>query len=409
MMAKLGIEDLDLKGKRVLVRVDFNVPLDGDRRITDDTRIRAALPTIRYVIEHGGKAILVSHLGRPKGKRDPAYSLGPVAVRLFELLDQRVVFVDDCIGPGAKEAVKKMKDGDVVLLENLRFHPGEEAGDDAFARELAALADLYIDDAFGTAHRAHASMVGVTAYLDRSAAGFLLQKEIDYLGKALADPERPFIAILGGAKVSDKIKVIENLVRSVDSILIGGAMAYTFMKAIGVPVGASRVEEIIEDKKGMAIDVAGLVRGILEKAAARGVEVLLPIDHVVADRFSEDAAVRVVPRDGIAAGWMGMDIGPRTGRLYGDKIGKAGTVVWNGPMGVFEMKPFAAGTLAVARALAESSALSIIGGGDSVAAVNRSGLAGRITHISTGGGASLEFLEGKVLPGIAALTDGVAS
>ncbi len=404
-MAKLGIKDLDLKGRRVLVRVDFNVPLDESRRITDDTRIRAALPTIRYVIEHGGKAILISHLGRPKGKKDPKYSLAPVAVRLSELLDKKVLFVDDCIGPRVQEVVGKMKDGDVVLLENLRFYPGEEAGDDAFARELASLADVYIDDAFGTAHRAHASMVGVTSYIDRCAAGFLLQKEIDYLGKALTDPARPFIAILGGAKVSDKIKVIENLVRRVDSILIGGAMAYTFMKAIGVPVGDSRVEEIIEDKMGKTIDVTGLVREILKKADGRGVKVLLPIDHVVADRFSEDAAVRVVPRDGIESGWMGMDIGPQTARLYGEKIGKAGTVVWNGPMGVFEMKPFAAGTLAVARSLAESSALSIIGGGDSVAAVNRSGLADRISHISTGGGASLEFLEGKVLPGIAALSE----
>ncbi|MDP8214889.1 MAG: phosphoglycerate kinase [Candidatus Euphemobacter frigidus] len=404
-MAKLGIKDLKLAGKRVLIRVDFNVPLDSARRVTDDTRIKAALPTIRYVIEHGGRAILISHLGRPKGKKDLAYSLAPVALRLSELLHQNVGFLDDCIGPEVEEAVEKMKDGEVILLENLRFYPGEKEGDNQFARQLASLADVYIDDAFGTAHRAHASMVGVTAFIKQCAAGFLLQKEIEYLGRALEDPKRPFITILGGAKVSDKIKVIENLVGNVDSILIGGAMAYTFMKAIGIPVGASKVEKLIEDKKGNTIDVAELVREILEKAASRGVEVLLPVDHIEADRFAEDAEVKVVPGDGIEDGWMGMDIGPETCRFYSEKIKKAGTVVWNGPMGVFEMKPFAAGTLAIARSLAESSAVSIIGGGDSVAAVNQSGLADRITHISTGGGASLEFLEGKVLPGIAALTE----
>ena len=404
-MAKLGIEDLDLRGKRVLIRVDFNVPFDSDRRITDDTRIRAALPTVRYVIEHGGRAILISHLGRPKGKRDPAFSLAPVADHLSELLHRDVVFVDDCIGPEVEEAVDRMKDGDVILLENLRFHSGEKAGDESFARELASLGDVYIDDAFGTAHRGHASMVGVTAYIDQCAAGFLLQKEIEYLDQALEDPKRPFVAILGGAKVSDKIKVIENLIRRVDAILIGGAMAYTFMKATGVPVGASKVEEEIEDGKGPIIDVAGLVREILDQAAFRGVEVLLPVDHIEADRFSEDADVRIVPRDGIEDGWMGMDIGPETARLFARKIKGAGTVVWYGPMGVFEMKPFAGGTLAVVKALAGSDAVSIIGGGDSVAAANRSGLADRITHISTGGGASLEMLSGKVLLGIAALTD----
>ena len=404
-MAKLGIEDLELKGKRVLIRVDFNVPLDQDRRITDDTRIKAALPTIRYVIEHGARAILVSHLGRPKGKKDPAFSLAPVAVHLSELLHREVEFVDDCIGPKVEAAVEGMKDGDVLLLENLRFYPGEKAGDDDFSRQLASLGEVYIDDAFGTAHRAHASMVGVTSYIDQCAAGFLLQKEIEYLGHELEDPRRPFVAILGGAKVSDKIQVIENFIARVNTIMIGGAMAYTFLKAMGVPVGSSKVEEVIEDKKGNSIDVSLLVRDILAKSAAQGVEILLPEDHIEADRFAADAEIKIVPRDGIEDGWMGMDIGPETSRIYSEKIKEAGTVVWNGPMGVFEMKPFAGGTMAIAQALAESDAVSIIGGGDSVAAVNQSGLADKITHISTGGGASLEMLSGKVLPGIAALSD----
>jgi len=404
-MNKLGIKDLKLKGKRVLIRVDFNVPLDQDRMITDDTRIKAALPTIRYVIESGGRAILISHLGRPKGKKVPAFSLAPAAVRLSELLQHQVEFIDDCIGPKVKAAVNEMKDGDVLLLENLRFYPGEKAGDDDFARELAALGEVYIDDAFGTAHRAHASMVGVTKYIEQCAAGFLLQKEIEYLGDELEDPQRPFIAILGGAKVSDKIQVIENFIARVNSILIGGAMAYTFLKAMGVPVGSSKVEEEIEDKKGNTIDVAGLVRDILAKADSQGVEILLPADHIEADRFAADAEIKTVLRDGIEDGWMGMDIGPETIRIYSEKVKKAGTVVWNGPMGVFEMKPFAGGTMAVAQALAESDAVSIIGGGDSVAAVNQSGLADKISHISTGGGASLEMLSGKVLPGIEALSD----
>jgi phosphoglycerate kinase len=404
-MTKLGIENLELKGKRVLIRVDFNVPLDQERRITDDTRIQAALPTVKYVINHGGRAILISHLGRPKGKKDPDFSLAPVAVHLSDLLHQDVKFIDDCIGPKVEDAVREMKDGDVILLENLRFYPGEKAGDEDFARKLASLGDIYIDDAFGTAHRAHASMVGVTAFIDECAAGFLLQKEIEYLGDELEDPKRPFVAILGGVKVSDKIQVIKNFIARVDSILIGGAMAYTFLKAMGIPVGSSKVEEVIEDKKGNTIDVAELVRDILGKAEARGVEILLPIDHIEADRFSEDADIKTVPREGIEAGWMGMDIGPETIRLFSEKIEGAGTVVWNGPMGVFEMKPFAEGTMAIARALAQAPAISIIGGGDSVAAVNQSGLADKITHISTGGGASLEMLSGKVLPGIEALSD----
>jgi phosphoglycerate kinase len=404
-MKKLGIQDLDLKGKRALVRVDFNVPLDESGRITDDTRIRAALPTIRRIMEEGGKAILVSHLGRPKGKPDPAFSLAPAARRLSELLGRKVTFVDDCVGGKVRSAVEKMEEGDVILLENLRFHPGEKAGDDAFAEQLAEPADLYIDDAFGTAHRGHASMVGVAAHLQPAAAGFLLQKEIEYLGAVLSDPRRPLVAILGGAKVSDKITVIESLIEKVDSLLIGGAMAYTFLQADGVPVGASKVEEEVEGEGGETIKLTDLVRDILRRAEQRGVEVLLPVDHLAADRFAADAAVEIVPRDGIKAGWLGMDIGPETARIYGEKIREAGTVFWNGPMGVFEMKPFAAGTMAIARALADSSAVSIVGGGDSVSAVNLSGVADRITHVSTGGGASLEFLEGKTLPGLAALTD----
>ena len=404
-MPKLFIEDLDLKGKRVLIRVDFNVPLDDDKRITDDTRIRAALPTIRYVASRGGKAILMSHLGRPDGKRDGAFSLAPVASRLSELLGKPVAFADDCVGEKAASAVARLKGGDVLLLENLRFYPGEEAGDEAFARSLASLGDVYIDDAFGTAHRPHASMVGVTKFLPQAAGGYLLKKEIDYLGQAVGNPSHPFIAILGGAKVSDKIKVIKNLLDRVDELLIGGAMAYTFLKAQGIAVGSSKVEGVITDKKGRRIDVPALVQEILGKAAAKKVTILLPLDHVAAERFAADAATKIVPRDGIPDNWMGMDIGPKTTEAFAREIAKAKTVLWNGPMGVFEMKPFAAGTMAVARALADSRAVTIVGGGDSVAAVNQSGVADKITHISTGGGASLEFLEGKVLPGIAALTD----
>ena len=404
-MSKLFIEDLDLKGKRVLIRVDFNVPLDGSGGITDDTRIRAALPTIRYTVARGGKANLMSHLGRPDGKRDPAASLAPAAVRLSELLGKPVAFAEDCVGDKAAAAVAGMRDGDVLLLENLRFHPGEEAGDESFAQKLAVLGEVYVDDAFGTAHRAHASMVGVAGLLPQAASGYLLRKEIDYLGRAVENPARPFVAILGGAKVSDKIKVIKNLLDRVDALLIGGAMAYTFLKASGVSVGASKTEGVITDKKGRRIDVPALVREILAKAAAKKARILLPVDHVVAARFAADAPSRIVPRDGIPEGFLGMDIGPETVRLFSAEIARAKTVLWNGPMGVFEMAPFAAGTFAVARAMAASSAVTIVGGGDSVAAVNESGVADKITHISTGGGASLEFLEGKVLPGIAALTD----
>ncbi|MBN2190018.1 MAG: phosphoglycerate kinase [Candidatus Aureabacteria bacterium] len=404
-MAKLFIEDLDVKGKKVLIRVDFNVPLDDNGNITDDTRIRAALPTIRYVMENGGKSILMSHLGRPKGQRNPKYSLEPVAKRLSELLNKKVDFANDCIGNRVQMMVGQLKEGDILLLENLRFYPGEEKGDDSFAKELASLGDIYIDDAFGTAHRAHASMVGVTKHIKECAAGYLLKKEIDYLGQAVENPKRPFIAIMGGAKVSDKIKVIKNLIERVDSILIGGAMAYTFLKVKGISVGSSKVEEIIEDKKGNKIDVPNLVSEILKKAHARNVSILLPVDHVIGDKFGEDAKVKVVGEDEIEDGWMGLDIGPETIDLYSAKIKEAKTIIWNGPMGVFEMKPFSEGTMAIARALSESDAISIVGGGDSVSAVNKSGVSGKITHISTGGGASLEYLEGKELPGIAALTD----
>lgn len=404
-MAKLFIEDLNVKGKKVLIRVDFNVPLDDKQNITDDTRIRAALPTIKYVMDNGGKSILMSHLGRPKGQRNPKYSLEPVAKRLSELLDKKVDFASDCIGSRVQMMVGQLKEGDVLLLENLRFYPGEEKGDDSFAKELASLGDMYIDDAFGTAHRAHASMVGVTKHIKQCAAGYLLKKEIDYLGQAVENPKRPFIAIMGGAKVSDKIKVIKNLIEKVDSILIGGAMAYTFLKVKGIPVGSSKVEEIIEDKKGNKIDVPNLVSEILKKAHARNVSILLPVDHVIGDKFGEDAKVKVVGEDRIEDGWMGLDIGPKTIDLYSAKIKEAKTIIWNGPMGVFEMKPFSGGTMAIARALSESDAISIVGGGDSVSAVNKSGVSDKITHISTGGGASLEYLEGKELPGIAALTD----
>ncbi|MDD5644214.1 MAG: phosphoglycerate kinase [bacterium] len=404
-MGKLFIEDLDVKGKKVLIRVDFNVPLDEKKNITDDTRIRSALPTIEYVLRNGGKAILMSHLGRPKGQRNPKYSLEPVAERLSELLNKKVAFANDCIGVRVKMMVSQMKEGDVILLENLRFYPGEEKGDDSFAEELASLGDVYIDDAFGTAHRAHASMVGVTKHIKQCAAGYLLKKEIEYLGRAVENPGRPFIAVMGGAKVSDKIKVIKNLIEKVNSILIGGAMAYTFLKVRGIPVGSSKVEEIIEDKKGNKINVPSLISEILKKANARGVDILLPVDHIIGDKFAEDAAVKTVGEDKIKEGWMGLDIGPETVDLYSRKIKEAKTVIWNGPMGVFEMEPFSKGTMAIARALSESGAVSIVGGGDSVSAVNKSGVSGKITHISTGGGASLEYLEGKELPGIAALTD----
>jgi phosphoglycerate kinase len=393
-MAKMSVKDLqDLKGKRVFVRVDFNVPIK-DGKVDDDTRIRAAVPTIRLLTGKGARVVLASHLGRPK-KQEPQFSLAPVAAHLGKLLGAPVKTVKDCVGPEAEAAAKGLKDGEVLLLENVRYHKEEEANDPAFAKKLAALAEVYVNDAFGTAHRAHASTEGVARLLKPAVAGLLLEKEIAYFSKALSAPDRPFVAVLGGAKVSDKIGVIENLLGKVDALLVGGAMAYTFLKAQGVPVGASKVEE----------DKLELARGLVAKARERKVKLLLPTDHVAADRFAEDATAKLVPLDGIPAGWMGLDIGPATIKAYAAEIAKAGTVVWNGPMGVFEMEKFSRGTMELAAALAESKATSIVGGGDSVSAVEKSGLAGRIDHISTGGGASLELLEGQVLPGIAALTD----
>jgi len=390
-MAKLTITDLDVAGKRVLVRCDFNVPLDKDLHITEDLRIRAALPTITYLLDHGAAVILCSHLGRPKGGPDDKLRLDPVAARLSELLGRPVRKLDDCVGPEVEAAAKAMKPGDVLLLENLRFHEEETENDPEFARQLASLADLFVSDAFGTVHRAHASTAGVCQYLP-SAAGFLLQKEIEFLGGALEHPTRPFVAILGGAKVSDKIGVIENLLGKADTLLIGGGMANTFLKAQGYEMGDSLVEEGSLD----------LARDLLARGGDR---LLLPVDLVVADAFSADANKRVVPADSVPAGWRALDIGPKTVARYAQVVADAGTVVWNGPMGVFEFPAFAEGTFALAKALADSHAVTIVGGGDSAAAVEQSGLADKITHISTGGGASLEFLEGKELPGIAALTD----
>jgi phosphoglycerate kinase len=402
-MAKLSIQDLKLDGHRVFVRVDFNVPLDDDGRITDDTRIRETLPTIEYALHKGARLILASHLGRPKGKFNAKMSLKPAAERLRMLLDQKmgracnVGFAPDCIGLAAEEMSKKLEKSQTLLLENLRFHAQEEANDENFARQLAALADVYVNDAFGSAHRAHASTAGITKFVEKSAAGLLMQKELEYLGKAVTNPEKPFVAIIGGAKVSDKIDVIRNLLNKVDALLIGGAMAYTFLKAQGNEVGKSLVEE----------DKMGLAKELLAQAHSKKVRMLLPVDHVIAEKIDAAAPTRVVyVADGIPAGWMGLDIGPETVAAFSKEIGAARTIVWNGPMGVFEVAPFARGTMQIARAIATNrGATSIVGGGDSVAAVHQAGVADKITHISTGGGASLEFLEGKKLPGVEALTD----
>jgi phosphoglycerate kinase len=399
---KLSVEDLEVRGKRVLVRVDFNVPLeqeDGRRTITDDRRIVESLPTIRWLMRAGARTILMSHLGRPKGQPDPRYSLAPVAERLVELLGQEVPLASDCVGEEARKLVSKMKDGEVVLLENLRFHTEEEKNDPRFAAELASLGEVYVNDAFGTAHRAHASTEGVTRHLRPRAAGFLLKKELEYLGRALSSPRRPFVAVIGGAKISGKIDVLRSLLGKVDTLLIGGGMAYTFYKAMGQEIGQSILEA----------DRVEVAREILATARARpGFELVLPLDCVVADRFANDAERRVVRTGSIPADRMGMDIGPETTSHFTKVILHAKTVIWNGPMGVFEFPSFSAGTVAVATALAEATekgAVTIVGGGDSAAAVAQAGLEKKVSHVSTGGGASLEFLEGKVLPGVAALDE----
>lgn len=393
-MAKATIKDVQVRGRRVLVRVDFNVPMNAERQITDDTRIRAALPTIRYLMDQGAKVILASHLGRPKGKPVEEFTMDPVASRLGDLLGSPVRKLEDCVGDAVRAAIAAMSDGDVVLLENLRFHPEEEANDEGFSRALAGLADLYVNDAFGTAHRAHASTAGVANFLP-AVAGFLMQREIEVMGSALSSPGRPFVAILGGAKVRDKVGVVENLLNKVDTLLIGGGMAYTFLKARGFEVGQSILEE----------DKITLARDLMDKARAKGVRLMLPVDVIIADRFAQDANTRVVTVDGIPADWQALDIGPDTLRRFSRAVSEARTVIWNGPMGVFEMKPFAAGTRGIAEALAKSDAVTIVGGGDSVAALEEMGLADKMTHVSTGGGASLEFLEGKKLPGVAVLKE----
>lgn len=410
-MNKKTVKDIDVRGKRVLVRVDFNVPLDSDRNITDDRRIEAALPTIKYLIDNGGRVILMSHLGRPKaddsGKADASsvakYNLDPVAKRLSDLLGKPVRKMDDCIGDDAKKAAMDMSDGDVILLENVRFYKAEEKNDPDFARQLAELGEVYVNDAFGTAHRAHASTEGVTKYLP-GVAGFLMEKELDYLGKALEDPERPFVAILGGVKVSDKITVIDNLLNKVDTLIIGGAMTYTFLNAQGYGVGNSMV------------DTAGLelAKNALQKAKDKGIELILPADAVevklpadfdIPSGVPQDVDIAVAPSSAMLEGYRGLDIGPESIKLFSGKIRAAKTVVWNGPMGVFEDPRFAKGTLGVAEAMAECDGTTIVGGGDSAAAVEQLGYADKIDHVSTGGGASLEFLEGKELPGVAALQD----
>jgi phosphoglycerate kinase len=397
-MNKLTINDIDLKNKKVLVRVDFNVPLDENMNITDDIRITSSLPTIKKIVSDGGKAILMSHLGRPKGKPNPKYSLKPVAVRLSQLLGKEVKLASDCIGNEVKALVNAMKPGDVILLENLRFHEEEEKNDPEFAKQLAELGDVYVNDAFGSAHRAHASTEGLTKFITVSVAGYLMQKELDYLGGAIENPKRPYLAILGGAKISGKIDVIMNLFNKVDSMIIGGGMAFTFYKAEGKEIGTS----LLEAEK---IDIA---KQVLEKAKTSKMKILFPVDVVVVKEFNNDSPSEVVSIDKMPSDKMGLDIGPETIKLFREEILKSKTIVWNGPMGVFEMDNFAKGTNAVAEALVDATgkgAITVIGGGDSAAAIAKAGLADKVSHVSTGGGASLEFLEGKILPGVAALTD----
>ena len=396
MLNKVSVDDINVKGQKVLVRCDFNVPLQ-DGKITDENRLVASLPTIKKLIADGGRVILCSHLGKPKGEPKPELSLAPVAARLSELLGQEVKFAADpeVVGPNAKAAVAAMKDGDVILLENTRYRKEEEKNIDTFSEELGSLCDVYVNDAFGTAHRAHCSNVGVTKYVKVAAVGYLMQKEIDFLGNAVNNPERPFVAILGGSKVSSKISVINNLLDKVDTLIIGGGMAYTFMKAQGGTIGGSLVED----------DYLDYANDMIKKAADKGVKMLLPVDTVVADAFDNNANRKTVKAGEIEDGWQGLDIGEETQAIFAAAVKDAKTVVWNGPMGVFEMPNFAAGTVAVAKALAETDAVTIIGGGDSAAAVNQLGFGDKMTHISTGGGASLEFLEGKELPGVAAATD----
>jgi len=390
MFKKKTLKNVDIKGKRVLVRVDFNVPLK-EGKITDDTRIKAALPTIEYLLAQGASMVLCSHLGRPKGEAKPEYSLKPVAEYLDGLVDAKVTFAEDCIGPKAQEAVEKLEPGEILVLENTRYHTGEKKNDPEMAKELASFGEVFVNDAFGTAHRAHASNVGVTKFLP-AVAGFLLEKEIEYLDQAIENPKKPFVAILGGAKVSDKINVIQNLLNKADTVLIGGGMANTFFKAQGYPVADSLVED----------DVLDTARELVKLGA---IKLRLPVDVVIADDFADDAASRIMAVGPVPDGWRILDIGPDTVENYAKVIAKAGTVVWNGPMGVFEMQNFAKGTFDIAQAIADSDAISIIGGGDSASAINKSGLAGKISHISTGGGASLEMLEGAQLPGLVALQD----
>ncbi|WP_088069791.1 phosphoglycerate kinase [Gottfriedia luciferensis] len=392
-MNKKSLHDIDVKGKRVFCRVDFNVPM-ANGEVTDDTRIRAALPTIQYLIENGAKVILASHLGRPKGQVNEDLRLNAVAKRLSEKLGKNVIKTDEAYGPKVQEEINKMNEGDVLLLENVRFYPGEEKNDEALAKEFAALADVFVNDAFGAAHRAHATTAGIAKHIP-AVAGFLMEKEINVLGKALSNPERPFTAIIGGAKVRDKIGVIENLLEKVDNLIIGGGLAYTFLKAKGYEIGKSLLEE----------DKIDLANEFMQKAEAKGVKFYMPIDAIIADKFGEDANTQEVDIDRIPADWEALDIGPKTTALYADVIKNSKLVIWNGPMGVFEIDKFAQGTKGVAQALADSDAYSIIGGGDSAAAAEKFGLADKMSHISTGGGASLEFMEGKELPGVALLND----